>query len=127
MKPEVKRKLDDIFSYPLFQSVGKPIEGPVTKVDNWPLAVEVCNKKRKWENCRLMAKNALQRFAYQRDWNRAQEWNPLVQELHPLIDRFIETLFTNPIIPTHVLKKVEADLRWDFLGMCVEYSYRDLV
>lgn len=127
MKVEIQKKLDSIFKYPFFESVGKPLSGSVTKVDNWQLAIEVCKKDRKWENCRLMARNALQRFTEQRDWNRAQDWNPLADELRPLIVSFVDTLVAKAPESLRIVNRIKGTLCWDIMFICLEYEYRDIV
>src|SRR6185369_10764674 len=57
MKPRVQQKLDQVFSYPFFESVGKPLPPcSVTQIKTWRSAVEECSKL-KWANSTLMARN----------------------------------------------------------------------
>ena len=65
MKFEVKDKLEKVFNYPFFCAVGEPLPPSVDSAGSWIRAVKECNSS-KWENCRLMARNALQRFVEQR-------------------------------------------------------------
>ena|ERR1017187_2658609 len=101
MKPRVQQKLDQIFSYPFFESVGKPMPSTVSIVKTWSQAAKSCGFM-KWGNNQLMARNALQE-AIQKQypklgmWERMQEWNPLCEELYPHINSLLDTLL--PKIP----------------------------
>lgn len=126
MKPNVQLKLDAIFGYPFFRSCGERLPKEVTAVDGWQVAVKTCNT-RKWENCRLMARNALQRFTAQRAWERSEEWNPLADELRPLIDAFVDDLLPKTCVPEQLAGKIRNDVRWDIMLICFEHEYCDVV
>jgi hypothetical protein len=131
MKPRVQQKLDQIFSYPFFESVGKPIPLTVSSVENWKQASKSCGFL-KWSNNTLMAGNAL-RDAIQKQypkpgmWERMQEWNPLCEELRPAILSFVDSLL--PKIPAEGkgLKNIKDSVSWDIMGLCLEIEYSDIV
>jgi hypothetical protein len=125
MKPEIKFKLESIFDYPLFQEVGKPLPASVTSVNNWLAAAKIC-RSHKWETCQLMARNTLQRFT-ENNWNRSQEWNPITDELRPLILSFVDKLLPKFPLQGKALKNVKDALSWDIMFICLEHEYRDLV
>jgi hypothetical protein len=126
MKTEVKSKLDSIFRYPFFQSVGKPLPPSITKLGNWPAAAKMC-RSHKWDNCKLMAKNALARFTEQASWERGQEWNPLAEELQPIVLSFVDTLLLNIPVSKKGHKNIREALSWDIVAICLEHEYRDVV
>ena len=126
MKSEVQTKLEAISSYPFFQAVGQELPASVASAASWPLAMRHRNS-RKWENCRLMARNALCGLVEQRSWERGEEWNPLVQEIRPVIVSFLDRSLPKSGVPEDFLNKVRDGLRWDILGICLEQEYRDLV
>ena len=127
MKSHVQSKLESIFRYPFFQSAGEPLPTSVTRLANWPAAAKMCGS-RKWEVCQLMARNTLQRFTEQRAWARGQEWNPLADELRPLILSFVDTLILAKVpVPERALKKVRDAVTWDIMLICFEHEYRDVV
>src|SRR5262249_28382084 len=96
MRSETRKKITNIFGYPFFQSVGGPLPQSVKPVKTWRDATKECCSK-KWENCRLIASNALFDQVQRKSWERGQEWNPLAEELRPMIVKFVETLV--PKIP----------------------------
>jgi hypothetical protein len=135
MKPEVKVKLDSIFNYPFFQSVGSSLPPTVTPLKSWSAASKMC-RSHKWETCQLMARNALQgkiEARYPEDtvnhyfWHRHQEWNPIVIEIRPLVHSFIDGLLPKFPLQDKALKNVRDDLSWDIMGICLEFEYRDIV
>ena len=135
MKPEVKAKLDTIFTYPFFSSVGKPLPPSVSRVKTWPQAAKTCGFL-KWSNSQLMARNAIQRriqARYPEDtvnnyfWHRFQEWNSLGEELRPVIDSFVETLLPKIPLKDKNLKNVKDDLLWDIFFICLECNFADIV
>src|SRR6266850_1442241 len=126
MKSEIRSKLDEIFGYPFFDSVGRPPSGSVTPVNTWEAAIAEANSAR-WENCRLMARNALQRFTERRNWHRSEEWNPLANELRPLIVSFVQQRVPKTSVPQKSIKTLESKLSWDIMLICFEYEYRDVV
>ena len=74
-----------------------------------------------------MARNALQRFAEARSWNRAQEWNNLAQEIRPLIISFLKGSLSKSRVPENLRANLMDDLCWDIMGICFEEEYRDVV
>jgi hypothetical protein len=126
MKPEIKKKLDEIFNYPFFQSVGKPLPSSVTKADSWPAAARSCHSS-KWENCRRVARNTLQHFTEKRSWHRSEEWNPLADELRPLILSFVDDLLPPIPVSDNGRKNIRGTLSWDIMAICFEHEYKDVV
>ena len=131
MKPKVRQKLDQIFSYPFFESVGQPLPATVSGVKNWTQAAKSCGFT-KWGNNRLMARNALSQ-AIQKlypklgMWERHQEWNPLCAELRPAIHTFLDTLLTKIPVKDKSLKNVRNSVSWDIMFLCMEVEYSDIV
>jgi hypothetical protein len=126
MKPAIRAKLDEIFSYPFFQSCGHPLPNTVTAAANWEAAINECTSI-KWENCRLMARNALARVIEERAWSRAQEWNAMFEEIRPLRDTFVYTLVRRQPIPGGLAATIQTDLLWDIMGISLEHECRDIV
>ncbi len=135
MKPEVKAKLDAVFNYPFFQSVGNFLPPTVTPLKNWSAASKMC-RSYKWETCQLMARNALQtqiEARYPEDtvnhyfWHRFEEWNPIVEEIRPLVHSFVDGLLPKFPLQDKALKNVRDDLSWDIMFICLEFEYRDIV
>jgi hypothetical protein len=126
MKAGVQTKLEHVFNYPFFRAAGNPLPPSVSDAKSWTHAVKEYDS-RKWENCRLMARNALQRFVEQQNWGRRQDWNPLSDELRPKIVSFIEELLPKTGLPAEVTKKVKDNLSWDIMFICLEQEYSDVV
>lgn|ERR1039458_3726145 len=135
MKSEIKSKLDEVFSYPFFQSVGKPLPASVTSMSSWSAAAKMC-RSHKWETCQLMARNTLQgkiEARYPEDtvnhsfWHRSEEWNPIVKELRPLVHSFVDGLLPKFPLQDKALKNVRDAVSWDIMLICLEQEYRDLV
>jgi hypothetical protein len=112
--------------YPWFQTCGQPLQGDVTTVSNWKDAVKE-SSSRKWNNSCLMARNALDFKVQTQSWERGQEWNPLAEELRPIIVSFVEQLLPKTPVPTKLAPKVKATLSWDIMFLCFEYHYQDIV
>jgi hypothetical protein len=126
MKLEVKTKLDEIFNYPFFENVGKPLSPTVTPLKSWAAAAKMC-RSYKWETCQLMARNLLQRLTEKLPWQRAEEWNPLSDELRPLILAFVDSLLVRFPLKDKALKNVRDALSWDIMLICFEHSYTDVI
>jgi hypothetical protein len=124
--PAIQSKLNQIFEYPFFQRCGTDLPKTVTRVENWQTAVEECTSQ-KSENCRLMARNVLQRQTEERSWERSNEWNSIVQEIRPLIDAFATNVVTKGPAPKELAYKLKNDVRWDILFICLEFEYKDIV
>jgi hypothetical protein len=114
MKLEVKTKLDEIFNYPFFENVGKPLSPTVTPLKSWAAAAKMC-RSYKWETCQLMARNLLQRLTEKLPWQRAEEWDPLSDELRPLILAFVDSLLVRFPLKDKALKNVRDALSWDIM------------
>jgi hypothetical protein len=126
MKPQVLAKLEDFLKYPLFETVGQPLPDSVAAVRNWTETAKLY-ETRKWQNCRLMASNALARFVYIKSWNRGQEWNPLSDELRPQVLTFVDARLPKTSAPESLREKLRAQLAWDILLICLEHEFRDVV
>ena len=60
-------------------------------------------------------------------WERMQEWNPVVGEIRPLIESFVGTLLPRISILDKAKVQFKNNLRWDFLSLCMECEYSDIV
>src|ERR1041384_6654016 len=130
MKSRVREKLDQIFSYPLFDSVGQPLPDSVTQIKTWKRAVKECSAL-KWSNCRLMARNAIQRrvesqYPKPGMWERLEEWNPLSDEVTPLINSFLDSLLPKIPVPEKSKVEIKHNLRSDFFFSCLECELSDI-
>lgn len=131
MKSKVQQKLDQIFSYPFFESVGKPLPSSVGTVQNWTQASKTCGFL-KWRNNTLMASNALQ-HAIEKQYpkpgigERMQEWNPLCEDLRPAILAFVDSLLPKIPVKDKGLKNIRDSLSWDIMSICFEIEYNDIV
>ena len=135
MTPVVKAKLDSILKYPFFSSVGQPLPCTVSRVGTWSQAAKTCGFV-KWENCQLQARNALKgriEARYPEDtvkhyfWHRFQEWNPLVDELRPLLRSSIDSLLTRVPLKGATGHIVKANVLSDLQCICLETHYQDIV
>ena len=138
MKPSIHSKLDSIFGYPFFKSVGERLPPTVKSVNSWSIAMKHATA-RNWENCRLQARNTLdQMLAYRgrdagdkneqlRHWERRNEWGPLVDELRPVIRSFLDTALAKTSVPDTFVEKIKVELSWDIMFICLEQEFRDLV
>lgn len=125
MKPHAYAKMESIFKYPFFQSVGGLLPMSVTSVGSWERAVKEADT-RKWTNSRLMARNVLESRVQQKSWDRGQEWNPFVQTIRPLIISFIDTLLPKTSVPEKFYKQITGEIGWDLTAICLEDFYKDL-
>ncbi len=126
MKPDIKLKLDSIFSYPFFRTVGRPLPSHVSHVDNWQAAAKSCSSK-KWNACHLMARNTLQRLVEKNGRERIQDWNMVIKEIRPIIHTFVDKLIAGLPVTDKSKFDLKHDLSWDFMFICLEYEYRDVV
>jgi hypothetical protein len=131
MKPEVKAKLESILKYPFFSSVGQPLPTTVSRVDTWPRAAKTCGFL-KWENNRIMARNTLQggitdQFPKPGMWERMQEWNPLINELDPIIEPFVGDLLQKIPLNDKDRQKVKDEVVGDIKLIFLETHYQDIV
>lgn len=135
MTPVVKAKLDSILKYPFFSAVGQPLPSTVSKVDSWSHAARTCWSV-KWSNSQLQARNALQgriqaRFPEDKVkhyfWHRLQEWNPLCEELRPLLRSSIDGLLTRVPLKGASRDIVKANVLGDLQRICLEAHYQDIV
>ncbi len=125
MKPEVEAKLEAVFKYPFFQSCGGPAPKTVTAMQSQHAAIKECCSL-KWENCRLEARNALFDYVQRKCWDRAQDWNPLAEELRPVIVSFTATLVSRASFPQAFHTKLKNVLAWDIMATCFEQAFSDL-
>lgn len=126
MKEEIRLKLNNIFTYPFFEQVGKSVPPSLKQVDSWQTAARLAGSK-KWETCCLAARNFLQGSVETRNWPRTQDWNPLADELRLEIVTFADALFSKRALPGDIVKKVKPQLSWDIMLICLEEEYRDVV
>jgi hypothetical protein len=126
MNEQICQKIEAIREYPFFQCVGAGLPSTVHAVDNWQEAI-VQATSRKWENCRLMARNAFQDTLAKRAWDRTKEWNPLIDEVRPILVQFFDELLLSVSVPTHFRDKLKREMVWDFLGICVESQFKNSV
>src|SRR5262249_28455592 len=95
MREETRALLRDMGDWPWFERVGEPIDDPgVIAVSSWEEALEP-RRSYVWECLRLQVRNLIFNVVNQRDWHRAQRWNPITDEvkraLKPLFAR-VQTL-----------------------------------
>ena len=135
MTPVVKAKLDSILKYPFFSSVEQPLPSTVSRVGTWSQAARTCGFLT-WENSTLQARNALQgriQARYPEDrvkhyfWHRMEEWNPLGEELKPILIPFVEGLVSKLSLSDKDRKTVRNNINWDLLFICLESHYQDIV
>jgi hypothetical protein len=135
MTPVVKAKLDSVFKYPFFSSVGQLLPSTVSRVDTWPQAVNTCGFL-KWENNRLAARNTLQekiQARFQEDtvnhyfWHRLQEWNPLIHEVQAIVDPFIHSLVQKIPLKDKNLQKLKDNIVGDIKLILLEIHFQDIV
>ena len=130
MKPRVQQKLESIFGYPIFESVGMHLPDSVAHVTNWRSVAKECSSK-KWGNCQYMARNAVQRGVEKQYpkpgmWEGLQEWNPLSEEATPLINSFIDTLLPRVPLPDESKEKIKHSLQYDFFYILLECELSDV-
>src|SRR5579863_3845111 len=125
MKATLQLKLDAICKYPFFEKAGQSLPSGVKPAKDWNQAARSSGTK-KWGNCQLMARNALQVSVQNRSWQRMQEWNPLAGELRPLILAFVDTLLPRLSLTNELLKNVKNSVSWDIICICFEEEYRDM-
>jgi hypothetical protein len=130
MKPRVQQKLDQVFRYPFFESVGKPLPDSVTAISDWKAAIRECSTLM-WANSQLMARNAIQagierQYPNLALWERFQEWNPLCEEARPLIISFVDSLLARVPVSESLRGKLRPNLQWDFLLICIETEFIDI-
>ena len=127
MKTRVRIKFDNVLSYPFFRAVGKPLPSSVKAIGNWTDALNACSEAHKWENCRLMARNALQGLLEERCWERTEDWNPLADELRPLIVAFCDRELPQKVASAEIVRKIKDDVAWDIMAICLEEEFKDVV
>jgi len=94
---------------------------------------------RKWENCRLDARNVLSELlGFQerdiadkdeqfRHWQRREEWGPVGEELQAVLDPFITAVLAKNSVPARFAANIQVELSWDLWLICLEEEYKDLV
>ncbi len=75
----------------------------------------------------MAASNTLFDSVQRKNWFRGQEWNPLVEELRPLILAFVDRLLPKVPLPEEDASRVKHVLSWDLMGLCLEEEFRDVV
>lgn len=126
MKSNAQTKLGTLFQYPFFCAVGQPLPSSVTSVNNWRAAAKLSGSQ-KWGVCQIMARNRLQRLVEERAWHRWAEWNPLLEEIRPVIDSFLDSMLPKTSVPEKSIAKIKNNLRWDIMFMCLESYYEDII
>ena len=126
MNAEVQSKWDSIQAYPFFKRVGEALPDSVTVVTTWEDAAKT-SELLHWENCQLMAHNALQRSVERRCWSRMKDWNLTTDEIRPQILSFVDGVLANGRVPEALARRIRPDISWDLMAICLEYMYRDLV
>jgi hypothetical protein len=86
----------------------------------------------KWSNCQLQARNALQRalanrYATKGIWERTEDWNSVTHEIKPFITAFADTLLPRIPLSGKFQKEAKQNLEWDFLFICLETEFSDIV
>ena len=119
------QKLEEIKTYPLFQNLGNPFSADVIAVTDWK-GVRSAFAKPKWANCRLMARNRLQRLIEERCINRMEDWDPTVLSVRPEAIA-IATKVATGAAPSKYVTDVRDALAWDILFICLEFSFKDAV
>ncbi len=125
MREETSAILRAMEAWPWFEHVGEPIGDPgVIAVSSWNEAVEP-HRSYVWECLRLQVNNVTYRAVNERDWHRAQSWNPLVDEvkqiLKPLFGR-IRTLGSRLLLPE---AGFYHQITWDLVGIGMATEYAD--
>ena len=95
------------------------------------MAGKECSKP-KWSNFTLHARNAIQRgitkqYPKPGMWERFQDWNPLAQELRPLIHSFVKNLLVQIPLPDKPKVEIEGSVSWDIMLICFECEFSDVV
>jgi len=126
MNATTQAKLDCIAKYPFCESVGRKSDMNVGRAGNWISAIRLYNSK-KWLNCRLMARNALQRALEDKAYSRGEEWNPLIDELRPLVSANVADLVSKIPLPGEMSRKLQVPFSWDITFICLEQEFSDVV
>ena len=126
MNANLKEKLNKILSYPFFSSVGGPLPNTVSSITTWRDAAKNCNLV-KWKNNKLVARNVLQEVVQARSWERMQAWNPICQEVDPIIMAFAENLVQNLDLASKDRNGVKECIVWDIGMICLEKEFEDLL
>ncbi len=126
MRQETRLMLRAMEDWPWFEHIGEPIKDPrVIAVASWDEAIEP-HRSYVWECLRLQVKNRISIVLNERDWHRAQRWNPMTDEVKqvmmPLFDR-IRELGSRLSLSENVFYH---QVRWDLLGICMETEYADI-
>lgn len=79
-----------------------------------------------------MARNALQRslesqYSTEGMWERAQEWAPLLIEIRPAIDGFVESLSPRIPLSDQLRTRLGHQLSWDISFICLKCEFSDIV
>lgn len=74
-----------------------------------------------------MARNVLQRLTEKASWERAQEWNSIIDDFRPLVDAFVDKIPSKTGVPEVFVEKLKPKLSLDIMRICLEHGYRDLV
>jgi hypothetical protein len=118
----------DLESINWFASCGQPISStvpfPVTIVDSWTVAIELCSKQ-SWEDFTLEAQNRLTEFLHNYHRSAYQSWNTIVITAKERIVNPLTNRIWRPFSEEHGFGKVMVDcVSWDVLGAIMEHEYR---
>ena len=129
MKPDIQLKHDSNFSYPFFRTVGRPVPSHLSHLDNCHEAAKSGSTK-KWKACHIMARNDAMVAA---DWLKKMAVNGykigiwLSKRSRPIIHTFVDKLIAGLPVTDKSKFDLKHDLSWDFMFICLEYEYRDVV
>jgi hypothetical protein len=126
MNRQARSKLNEMMEYPFMKAVGLPVSGCITGVPSRQTAAKYCCSQH-WKNCRLMARNVLNTAINRAAWERAQMWNPLIDELQPLISGFLADVTFDKVNGLPFADKVRSEISRDMLMICLESEYEDVV
>src|SRR5690349_7098182 len=98
---QASQKMQELESYPSLEEIGKPVEG-TKQARNWN-DVQKYIESAAWERCQLMAGNALYDALQLKNWDRAQQWNPIIRALKPQIGMLINPKLTSGAFPAPLI------------------------
>ncbi|QDT65182.1 hypothetical protein [Calycomorphotria hydatis] len=121
---EIIEKLNEI---EWFSMVGKRADSSVTECEGWDQAVKLVTS-REWQRVRLNRINALTNFLHENHNARYQEWNTIVGDITPCVEKLLgEKVDLTKIVKKGGRKKFFVEIRLMIEGACIEAEYSDLV
>ena len=103
-----------------------PLPSAVVAAKNWPHTAKKSDFK-KWYDAKLVASNALQVSVQTKSWDRLQTWNPLTDELRPLINTYVSNVVDKISLNAEEAKLAKDHVSWDIMMICLEEEYKDLL